>query len=205
RLQRLRSFSEPEFNRYSLLTIPANADWGSGANGRWSHLESLLCHDNKPLVVWMVGVTRWVNLEDSEKLTIGLRLLSDDETVAAARNSTGRCVPEQAPKELGTLTYANKWVDKRDRTPISEFTEVYNAVDGQLRGWNADQKMNAADIRPSDIVVVEFYIRRFKNKALNKGRGWTAWGVNFDLLRIAQLVVGPGLPQELPPASSAVI
>ncbi|KAH9851800.1 hypothetical protein C2E23DRAFT_886333 [Lenzites betulinus] len=205
RLERLRVFTEPAFNRYSLTTIPESADWGHGQNGRWSHLESLLCYEEKAIVAWMVGVVRWVNLEDPEKFTIGLRLLCKEDTDAAIRNSLGRCAPEQLPKEDSTLTYANKWVDRKSRGSSQIFGEAYGAVDRELRGWNPDQKIPATTISPSDIVVVEFYIRRFKGKNANPGRTWKTWGVNFDLLRIAQLFVGPGPLQEPPPESAALI
>ncbi|KAH9847122.1 hypothetical protein C2E23DRAFT_863604 [Lenzites betulinus] len=205
RIERLQTFSEPKFNRYSIGTIPDGSDWGHGPNGRWSHLEALLCYNDKPLVVWMVGVVRWVNLESSEKFTIGVRLLSQHDIDAATRNSLGRCVPEQQPKDEATLTYANKWVDKKARGSTQIFSEAYSAVDNELRGWDPEQKVPATTISPSDIVVVEFYIRRFKGKTGNTGRGWTTWGVNFDLLRIAQIFVGPGPIQEPPPESSAFI
>lgn len=100
------------------------------------------------------------------------------------------------------LTYASKWIPKKDRGEARTFDEAYHATDRDLRGWNKDNKMAGDDIVASDVVVVECYVRRFKNKKLNVGRGWTAWGVNFDLLRVAQLVAGPGGSTPPPPPDS---
>ncbi|KAI0352685.1 hypothetical protein OH77DRAFT_1523246, partial [Trametes cingulata] len=99
-------------------------------------------------------------------------------------------------------TYASKWVRGKERV---SFDHIYDGVDRELRGWNPSSKIPAERLQRSDIVLVECYVKRFKNKSLNTNdKEWTAWGVQFELLRIAQLFIGPGVVDEEPPDSLAV-
>ncbi|KAI9059618.1 hypothetical protein FKP32DRAFT_1679687 [Trametes sanguinea] len=205
RLQRLCTFSEPAMHRYSIRCIPEDARWGIGKNGRTSQYDRFLCHNGKPLVIWMVGVVKYVHLTDSERFSIGIGFLSDADADAANRNLGGRCCPPREPED-DSFTFIGKWVNSGNRENEQTFDNVYDAVDRELHGWNADAKIAASRIQVSDIVMVECYIKRFKNKSLNNGmRGWNAWGVQYELLRIAQLCVGPGFVDEPPPDSCATI
>ncbi|KAJ3008527.1 hypothetical protein NUW54_g3117 [Trametes sanguinea] len=206
RLRKLCAFSELQMNRYSIRCIPSDARWGTGKNGRTSQYDKFLCYDGKPLVVWMVGIVKYVHLTDNERFSIGLGFLSEVDADAAQRNLGGRCVPPQQTDDGDSFTFIGKWVNSANRENESTFDQVYNAVDRELQGWNASAKIHASQIQLSDVVVVECYIKRFKNKNLNNGfRGWHAWGVQYELLRIAQLCVGPGFVDELPPDSNATI
>ncbi|KAL7281811.1 hypothetical protein ACG7TL_005134 [Trametes sanguinea] len=206
RLQRLVEFREPAMNRYSLRCIPQDARWGIGKGGRSSQYDRFLCHDGKPLVVWMVGVVKYVHLTDPERFSIGLSFFSEEDTNAAYHNLYGRSKHSAEPQEGDSFTFIGKWVNSANRENEHTFDNVYNAVDRELRGWNAEARIPASRIQVSDIVVVECYVKRFKDKSLNGGnRGWNAWGVQYELLRIAQLYVGPGFRDELPPDSNAVI
>lgn len=109
------------------------------------------------------------------------------------------------PKDNATLVYANKWLGTKARQDEQAFNEVYDAVDHELHGWDVARKIPADRVRYSDIIVVECYVRRFRNKELNVGSGWNAWKIAFDLLRIALLVEGQPPLDEPPPESAAVI
>ncbi|OSD03121.1 hypothetical protein PYCCODRAFT_1467410 [Trametes coccinea BRFM310] len=206
RLERLVTFSEPAMNRYGIRCIPDDARWGTGKDGRTSQYDRFLCHAGKPLVVWMVGVVRYVHLNDSERFSIGISFLSEVDADAARRNLGARCAPPRDIEDTDSLTFIGRWVNSANRENEQTFNQVYDAVDRELRGWNPAARIPAARIQASDVVVVECYIKRFKNKSMSTGsRGWTAWGVQYELLRIAQLCIGPGYVDELPPDSFATI
>lgn len=146
-----------------------------------------------------------------------------------------RCLSAfSVPKASATLTYVNKRVGSKSSRDEQIFEEVYDAVDHELRGWDASQKVDADRVHYSDVVVVEFYIRRFKIKpkdsdsktadgapkkaaakqktqgngrdAHDPPRRWVTWGVSFDLLRVALIAEGvPGGLNEPLPESAGVI
>ena len=60
-------------------------------------------------------------------------------------------------------------------------------------------------LQVTDVIVAECYLKRYRPKVAGESkRGWTSWGVNLELLRIAQLFVGPGIVDEPLPESAAV-
>lgn len=106
----------------------------------------------------------------------------------------------------GSFTFISKWINASDRSVEHPFEQVYEAVDTELKGWDPARKVAAERLQVSDIVVVECYVKRFKHKpAVATQRGWVSWGVNFELIRIAQLLVGPGVVDDPPPECAANI
>lgn len=95
RLERLHLFREPQYNRYSIGYLPTDIKWGEDPSGRWSPYEHLICYEGKPLLVWMVGVARWVQLKHYKEYSIGLHMLCDRDFDAASHNTTARCKPVQ--------------------------------------------------------------------------------------------------------------
>lgn len=102
--------------------------------------------------------------------------------------------------------FANKFIPNKKRREEQVFDEVYDGSNHDMRGWDAAHKMSAERINFADVVLVEFYIRRFKIKTAKPvtGKRWSAWGVAFDMLRVALLAEGEIPVNEPPPDSAAV-
>ncbi|KAI0657847.1 hypothetical protein C8Q70DRAFT_1055607 [Cubamyces menziesii] len=200
RIRQLRLFTEPELNRYSIACIPSEARWGTGVHSQH------LCLNDKPVVVWMVGVLRWNRLMDNVKWNIGLKFLCDDDNNAARRLRSVYSQPPYDTSNDGSLTFVNKWINASDKSVQHSFEHVYDAVDSKLQGWDPSRRVPASRLQGSDVVVVECYVKRFKPKTPGSPqKGWVSWAVTFELLRIAQLLVGPGIVDEPPPDSNASI
>ncbi|KAI0348759.1 hypothetical protein OH77DRAFT_1440820, partial [Trametes cingulata] len=65
RLERLVLFSEPDTNRYSLRCIPLDVMWGDAKKTPFR--ERYLCVNDKPIIVWMLGIARFCRLVDDSR------------------------------------------------------------------------------------------------------------------------------------------
>ena len=92
--------------------------------------------------------------------------------------------------------FCNKFLAVRAQNGGS-FEEAYNA-ENRLLSWGQMEKIDAARIQKTDVVLVECYIKRFKSRDGNNRAGWRTWAVNFEILRIAHLFAGPGAPDLVP-------
>ncbi len=63
-------------------------------------------------------------------------------------------------------------------------------------------RIPAHRVRKNDIVLIECYLTRWRKKAntndKTRGNVWMTWGVSFELLRVAQLFMGPDETLDLP-------
>lgn len=219
-MNNLRSYVEPSRGRYSILNIPPTATWGTRKGS-----DRYLSYQGSQLLVWVLGVVRHCRLIDNKSYSIGVQPFSASEIDAAHDNNAGRCKPQRrkhpayslnsenssvltciriALPEDGSLTFANKWINSNNRTIKHKFTNVYDATDLQMQGWDDRRKVPPERIQLTDVVLFECYIRRYRTDGSN-GPDWSVWAVNFELLRIAQLVIGPGPADEDPSKSSGAI
>lgn len=84
RLQKIARVREVVANRYSLMNIPRNAEWGRGPR-----TEKILCLSGKPLLIWSIARARslWFfdrNGDPHLRVNLGYTLHSDQERAKVA-------------------------------------------------------------------------------------------------------------------------
>ncbi|KAI9067795.1 hypothetical protein FKP32DRAFT_1563037 [Trametes sanguinea] len=202
RIASIINYSEPESCRYPIGLLPQEAAWGVAGDG--NGLDKFLCLNDRPVAVWLVGVVTslWLTPSEGNRVSIGVRLLSTRDHVTARRVQFLGCCPQADPSVAGLSTTAGKYLSQPDGGGSVSFSEVYDARP-KLKAWSIMDKIDPSRVQKTDVVVVECYIKRFKMRDGNNRYGWKTWTVGFELLRIAQLLVGPG-PADLVPEDSSV-
>ena len=101
----------------------------------------------------------------------------------------------------GQTVFCNRFLSTRAQNG-GVFEDVYDA-ERRLLSWGQMEKVDAARVQKTDVVLVECYIKRFKSRDGTNRGGWRTWAVNFEILRIAHILAGPGAP-DLAPDDCAV-
>ncbi|KAI0335955.1 hypothetical protein GY45DRAFT_1333113 [Cubamyces sp. BRFM 1775] len=184
RLIPILNYVEPDANRYNVGFIPNSSTWGPTADP--AGLDRYLCHNGRAVTVWMVGVVTslWLTPKDVSSCKTSRRFLIIEDTTFA-----------------GLSTFASRYLTRKDDERLT-FTDVFDATD-KLEAWSAMERADNSRVQKTDIVLVECYVKRFKSRNAPTRYTWSTWGVSFELLRIAQLLRGPG-PTELVPDDSRV-
>ncbi|KAH9853913.1 hypothetical protein C2E23DRAFT_858971 [Lenzites betulinus] len=110
--------------------------------------------------------------------------------------------PAIDPTDTGSATFASRYLSTRGEDPPTTFTEVFDASD-RLAAWSNMQRIDHARVQKTDVVVVECHVKRFRLKDTPDRYSWKTWGVSFELLRIGQLLAGPG-PSDFVPDDSNI-
>ncbi|KAI9059286.1 hypothetical protein FKP32DRAFT_1680100 [Trametes sanguinea] len=194
RLRTIASFRDDTTNRYAVSQLPKRADWG-----RDQRTEKLLCLNNKPAIIWMVGRVRtmWFfdrNGQPHLRVNIGCVLPFDVDRSAVA-DLYNRARPRRADNSAPTVVYAAKICSQRGKgdyaaTPTA-FMNVYDATDKLSAKANMPQ-LSAVDVVKNDIVLVECHFTRWKPAGESKGKkSWNVFDVGFELLSISLLYSAP--------------
>ncbi|KAI9067026.1 hypothetical protein FKP32DRAFT_1601420 [Trametes sanguinea] len=193
RILSIVNFTEPDANRFNVGLVPLDCAWGPSGDG--SGLDRFLCHNGRPVTVWMVGVvtSTWLAPTEGTRISIGVRLLCQRDLDAAKFFQFRMSNPHGDTSYAGLSTFAKRYLTSRGEPQT--FTDTFDGRD-RLVAWSAMPKLDANKINKSDIVVVECYVKRFK--ITRDHYNWQQWGVAFELLRIAQILRGPGPPDIVP-------
>ena len=77
----MANFADAANGRYNISHIPSDAEWG--LNGRQPYHDRVLCKDGKTIVGWATGAVRYLALQNTNRYTIGIQLLSERDLKAA--------------------------------------------------------------------------------------------------------------------------
>ncbi|KAI1792864.1 hypothetical protein LXA43DRAFT_886797, partial [Ganoderma leucocontextum] len=189
RIDRIVSYADPSVPRYNIHVIPDNINWGTPTRpGQpMSAEECVSCIDEQPLVLWIVGSARFLQLEPTaNKHSIGILPLCTRHFAIATNLQFNKSQPPRHADARNVLIFANKFNNSR-----KPFPEAYDATQ-HLYTWAKMQhrKIDAATIRFNDTVLVECYIKRYRppDTAFTPDNHWPRWISSFELLRIAVLV-----------------
>ncbi|KAI9059960.1 hypothetical protein FKP32DRAFT_1579056, partial [Trametes sanguinea] len=198
RLVSIINFVEADANRFNVGLLPLDLKWGNTRDG--VDFDRYLCHNGRPVTVWMVGIvtSTWLMPSEGTRVSIGVRLLCQRDMDTAKFIQFRLSHPVGDASYAGLTTFAKRYVTSRSEHV--SFNDVYDGTD-RLAAWSTMTKIEPARINKSDIVVVECYVKRFKTTP--NRFAWQQWGVTFELLRIAQLLNGPG-PANIEPEDSHV-
>ncbi|KAI9061418.1 hypothetical protein FKP32DRAFT_1678150 [Trametes sanguinea] len=192
RLLDFMTFSEPSTNRYAVARVPSSAKWGDNSAG--TDYSRYLCHNDKPVVVWLVGtvVSKWFHNrmgDPQDKVNVAITPLREEDMQAIATLLSKSCPPKPFK---GDKVYAGRmmaeWVKGEEKPRIGSFLNIFDATNGFGRKSTMKRK-HAHDIGVGDIVLVETAMTRYKTGTTKYT--WERWNTSFELRAISLLAELP--------------